>query len=197
MQEALLGPSPGSPPRVSRGQTSAPSPGSKDRLAQVAGRLAPGQHHPLEDRDGRVAEDEVRVDFRRVPSPLQSRQTPKGLLKGGWSGSSSGNDRPHTAQENARKAGTGCAPCRRAAPLPDAIGSFSAVGSSRRGGHSPRRTTSRVDHHGDVVDCRWFIEEAEPRSWVSPSTRTRTNHASAHPRTGRGTSPFRPRTSAP
>ncbi len=86
----------------------------QDHLAQVAARLAPRQHHALEDRDVRSPPSaSCSLTSRRVPRPPQSGQAPNGELNENWRGSSSGSERPHTGQRVAL--GEGHALGRRAA----------------------------------------------------------------------------------
>ena len=67
-------------------------------LAQIPARLAPRQHHALENRDRGSPRMSCSLTRRRVPSPPHVGHAPNGELNEKWRGSSSGSEMPQLGQ---------------------------------------------------------------------------------------------------
>ena len=114
-----------------------------------------------------VGSPRIRSGFTsfRVPRPLQSGQTPNGLLNENWRGSSSGNDSPHTGQakrsEKSCDLGGPFASCRTTSTTPSASLSAVSIESARRP-RSSARTTSRSTTTAISWFCRRFSAGTRP-----------------------------------
>ena len=102
---------------------------------------------------------------RRVPTPWQSGQAPKGELKENCRGSSSGSERPHAGQAKRSENTTlrSDPSCRATSTNPSAVLSAVSIESLSRP-RSAARTTSRSTTTAMSWFCRRFSVGTAPRS---------------------------------